>query len=81
MPIILPPGILPTPEQFYRAVSQVHQPHHPLRFRKDPRVGDCDLSESELLREIRLAHREATPSSLAWVAKQLSYFNIHWIKQ
>jgi hypothetical protein len=74
----LPQGRLPTSSQFWRAFLEKHSPNHPLRFRNDSRLKNCDLSREEYWNEIRSARRESSEASLEWCAEQLRSMNIEW---
>jgi hypothetical protein len=74
----LPHGKLPTLEQFLRAYLQTYSPHHPIRLRKDPRLGDKDITGKELWQEIKQAHKEGTQESLEWCRCRLLAMSIEW---
>lgn len=74
----LPYGTLPTTEQFLKAFLYSHYPDHPIRFRKDARLGSCNLTAKEFWQEIKRAHRDDTQESTEWCKRQLASVSIVW---
>gem|GEM_PF-6333363 len=72
------PKKLPTFQQFLRAYLELYQPHHPIRFRNDSRLGDFDLTVDCFWEEIKRAHKEGSEDSLEWCRKKLFDLNIIW---
>ena len=78
MKLYIPHGTLPTIQQFWRAYLEIYSPNHPIRFRKDSRLHNCDLCREEYWHEIKRAKLEGSEESLAWCSKQLRSINIEW---
>jgi len=72
-------GQLPTRQQFNRTCLETFPcPNTPIRFRKDSRLGDREITTNEIWRELKIACSEGTEDSMKWCFNILQLLSIEW---
>lgn len=83
--IYLTYGVLPTEEQFDQAWDETFAESlkNTFGFRNDPRVGNAELTQSELWKELQQATKEnnedGNEEAGSWASGVLGHLDVEWV--